>query len=75
LFNEIIPGIIDLAKQLESLLPSLELLKAGRNYSIELSKKQIASLLANAFLCTFPYRNDQSAGKKFEKYPSINFNS
>ncbi|EEB20414.1 polyA glycohydrolase, putative [Pediculus humanus corporis] len=43
-----------LALELKTLVPKLELLKTGKNSVINLHQIQIASLLANAFLCTFP---------------------
>ena len=35
---------------------------------------QIASLLANAFFCTFPRRNAKGKNTEYENYPDINFN-
>jgi len=57
--------------------------KIGRNdtkscHSLTLSRRQIASLLANAFFCTFPMRNQKPS--KFQRsksdtppLPTINF--
>ena len=35
---------------------------------------QIASLLANAFFCTFPRRNAKGNDTEYARYPDINFN-
>jgi poly(ADP-ribose) glycohydrolase len=51
---------------------SLHLLKKGVNGHHKLTKQQVASLLANAFFCTFPRRNNPHG--QFENYPTINFN-
>lgn len=59
---------MQLALQLPELVPTaLPLLKQGKAHSVSLSQLQIASLLANAFLCTFPWRKEMSS------YPGINF--
>lgn len=68
-FNDLLPKIIQLALQLPELIPTpIPLLKQGKSHSISLSQLQIACLLANAFLCTFPWR------KEMAEYPGINFN-
>ncbi|GJQ74494.1 hypothetical protein Trydic_g21363 [Trypoxylus dichotomus] len=68
-FTDILPGIIQLALQLPDILPgNLPLLQKGLCASISLSQIQIASLLANGFLCTFPWRKDVS-----NTYPGLNF--
>ncbi|KAG9332039.1 hypothetical protein JZ751_016226 [Albula glossodonta] len=41
--------------------------------SITLSQVQIASLLANAFYCTFPRRNATGPQAEYCNYPTINF--
>lgn len=75
-FDETLPEIIRLALQLPEIVPSsIPLLKQGTNKSISLSQKQVACLLANAFLCTFPRRNENSSQAEYHTYPSINFNS
>lgn len=38
-----------------------------------MSQQQISCLLANAFFCTFPHRNDTSPGSEYANYPTINF--
>ncbi|KAF5300802.1 hypothetical protein FQR65_LT09105 [Abscondita terminalis] len=66
-FNNMLPGIIRLALRLPQILPgNLPLLKKGTSKSISLSQLQISSLLANAFLCTFPCPNVTT-------YPDIHF--
>lgn len=42
--------------------------------SISLSQQQVACLLANAFLCTFPRRNTDRKKSEYASYPDINFN-
>uniref|UniRef100_A0A674EPK4 poly(ADP-ribose) glycohydrolase n=1 Tax=Salmo trutta TaxID=8032 RepID=A0A674EPK4_SALTR len=49
----------------------IPLLKEGMNHSITLSQVQVASLLANAFFCTFPRRNSRKS--EYFNYPDINF--
>ncbi|KAK6618130.1 hypothetical protein RUM44_002576 [Polyplax serrata] len=65
--NGILSTIRNLSLQLRELVPRLKLLKTSFNGSIKLHQVQIASLLANAFLCTFP--------KGTADCPSINFNT
>ncbi|XP_023015523.2 poly(ADP-ribose) glycohydrolase [Leptinotarsa decemlineata] len=68
-FTNILPKIIKLALKLPELIPgSLPLLKKGHNRSVSLSQLQIASLLANGFLCTFPWRKEVAC-----TYPGVNF--
>lgn len=75
-FTDILPFIVGLALQLPDILPcALPLLKQGQNKSISLSQLQIASLLANAFLCTFPRRNEYKQTSEYASYPSINFSN
>ena len=50
------------------------LLKRKMNHSITFSQSQIASLLANAFFCTFPRRNAQGKRTEYSEFPDINFN-
>lgn len=74
-FSQILPGIIRLALALPELVPAaIPLLKRGMNKSISFSQQQIASLLANAFLCTFPRRNAQGKRSEYASFPDINFN-
>jgi len=70
-FNIVLPKIIDLALSLPELIKTaIPLLKQTMSHTISMSKKQAACLLANAFLCTFPNRNQ----RKNSDYPEINFN-
>lgn len=73
-FHKLLPAIINIALQLPQLIQSpIPLLKKGMNQSISLSQQQVASLLANAFLCTFPLRNTDKRNSEFASYPKINF--
>lgn len=68
-FESLFPKIVKLALDLPEIIPgSLPLLKKGYNRSVSLSQVQISCILANAFLCTFPWRTDMS-----DSYPGINF--
>jgi poly(ADP-ribose) glycohydrolase len=79
-FNVTLPGIIRLALRLPQLVQcSIPFLKKGSNKSISMTQIQIGSLLANAFLCTFPSRPSNSVNhdkkeSEFSNYPEINFN-
>ncbi|TPX33328.1 hypothetical protein SmJEL517_g03691 [Synchytrium microbalum] len=74
-FRRIIPGIARLALDLPKLIRQpIPLLKQGMNIAVTLSQMQVASLLANAFFCTFPCRSEQRNGSEYYGYPSINFN-
>lgn len=74
-FTEILPGIIQLALALPDLVPTaIPLLKRGTNRSVSFTQHQISSLLANAFLCTFPRRNAQGRRSEYRSFPDINFN-
>jgi poly(ADP-ribose) glycohydrolase len=74
-FNNLLPKIIKLALQLPTLVTSpIPLLKQNHSHSISFSQMQIACLLANAFLCTFPHRNVSSWQSEYSSYPQINFN-
>jgi len=74
-FNNLLPKIIKLALQLPTLITNpIPLLKQNNNHSISFSQIQIACLLANAFLCTFPHRNDMNWQSEYSSYPLINFN-
>ncbi|XP_044761795.1 poly(ADP-ribose) glycohydrolase-like isoform X2 [Coccinella septempunctata] len=64
-----LPKIIQLALRLPEIVPgSIPLLKKHHSKSVSLSQVQVSSLLANAFLCTFPWRKNVSSS-----YPGINF--
>lgn len=74
-FENTLPKMIRLALQLPDLVPgSIPLLKQDRNSSISLTQQQIACLLANAFLCTYPRRNTRKKKSEYDKFPQINFN-
>lgn len=74
-FTGLLPKIIALALQLPTLITgAIPLLKRHTNASISLSQIQVASLLANAFLCTFPRRNSTNPQSEYANYPYINFN-
>jgi len=71
-FGSILPRIINLALALPTTVThAVPLLKKQQNYSITLSQQQIACLLANAFLCTFPRRNATQAHSEYAKYITI----
>ncbi|XP_053612340.1 poly(ADP-ribose) glycohydrolase-like isoform X2 [Plodia interpunctella] len=76
-FDVTLPEIIKLALALPKLIRApIPLLRHHKNYSISLSQQQIASLLANAFLCTFPRRNsNKKSTKEYTYFPNINFSS
>ncbi|XP_060525028.1 poly(ADP-ribose) glycohydrolase isoform X2 [Cylas formicarius] len=70
-FSSLLPKIITLALSLSEIVPgSLPILKQNYNRSVSLSQLQIGCLLANAFLCTFPWkkRDPTSPG-----VPGVNF--
>lgn len=74
-FTTTLPHLISLVLQLTTIVThALPLLKKQCSYSISMSQHQVACLLANAFLCTFPRRNT-SISSEFSSYPSINFNT
>ncbi|XP_017298683.2 poly(ADP-ribose) glycohydrolase [Diaphorina citri] len=73
-FKQLLPKIINLALRLPNVLQcGIPLLKAHSNHSITLSQLQIASLLANAFLCTYPRRNSNQPESQYANFPCINF--
>ncbi|KAL0183099.1 hypothetical protein M9458_022474, partial [Cirrhinus mrigala] len=51
----------------------IPLLRQHQNKAITMSQQQISCLLANAFFCTFPHRNDTKPGSEYASYPTINF--
>ncbi|KAK6301428.1 hypothetical protein J4Q44_G00274810 [Coregonus suidteri] len=72
LFGALLPDMVQLALRASELCTKpIPLLKEGMNHSITLSQEQVASLLANAFFCTFPRRNARKA--EYANYPDINF--
>ncbi|XP_067935260.1 poly(ADP-ribose) glycohydrolase-like [Watersipora subatra] len=75
LFGDIIPSMVQLAVSLPSLVvEGVPLLKQQLRYSLTFSQQQLAAILANAFFCTFPRRNNSHRGSEFANYPSINMN-
>lgn len=75
-FVKTLPNVIRLALQLPRIVThSLPLLRKQERYLVSLSQKQVACLLANAFLCTFPRRNASNFSSEYSSYPSINFNT
>ncbi|XP_050294562.1 poly(ADP-ribose) glycohydrolase [Anthonomus grandis grandis] len=68
-FKNLLPNIISLALRLPELLPSgIPLLKQNHNRSLSMSQQQVSCILANAFLCTFPWKQNVAAS-----YPGVNF--
>ena len=75
-FQQLLPRIVSLALRLPEIVThAVPLLKKQQSYSITLSQQQIACLLANAFLCTFPRRNTIQRNSEYATYPFINFNT
>ena len=75
LFRQILPKLAKLALALPSLCTQpIPLLHTQREASITMSQEQAASLLANAFFCTFPARNVVDGRSSSPQMPSINFN-
>ncbi|CAH8668952.1 unnamed protein product [Dicrocoelium dendriticum] len=73
-FNHTLPAMCALALNLPVFLTEpIPLMQRGRDWSFTFSQLQIASLLANAFFCTFPRRNSRSRTAEFANYPDINF--
>ncbi|KDR17705.1 Poly(ADP-ribose) glycohydrolase [Zootermopsis nevadensis] len=74
-FATLLPKIIQLALQLPVLLTApVPLLVQHCSHALSFSQLQIACLLANAFLCTFPRRNTAKRQSEYAHYPDINFN-
>ncbi|KAL0880605.1 hypothetical protein ABMA27_001835 [Loxostege sticticalis] len=74
-FDVTLPEIVKLTLALPRLVQApIPLLKQHKNRSVSLSQQQIASLLANAFFCTFPRRNTTKKTSEYSSYPFINFN-
>ena len=73
-FGQVLPKIINLALSLpKTVTHALPLLKKQQEYSVTLSQHQVACLLANAFLCTYPRRNSDNPQSEYSCFPSINF--
>ncbi|XP_036385389.1 poly(ADP-ribose) glycohydrolase [Megalops cyprinoides] len=76
MISKTLKEIAALALQLPDICrKAIPLLRHGQNHSITLSQIQIASLLANAFYCTFPHRNATHPRAEYANYPTINFHS
>ena len=74
-FNSILPEVCNLALRLPFVITApIPLLRRGCNQSLTFSQHQIASLLANAFFCTFPRRNATGRQTEYSNFPIINFN-
>ncbi|XP_055986388.1 poly(ADP-ribose) glycohydrolase [Sorex fumeus] len=74
LYQSILPDMVKIALSLPNICTQpIPLLKQKMNHSITMSQQQIASLLANAFFCTFPRRNAKMKSE-YSSYPDINFN-
>ncbi|OQR76478.1 poly(ADP-ribose) glycohydrolase-like [Tropilaelaps mercedesae] len=75
-FSTLLPGIINLALNLPTICTRPPpLLVKGHSHSVTLSQRQVASLLANAFLCTYPRRNTSTRKSQYASYPTINFHT
>ncbi|XP_059051437.1 uncharacterized protein LOC131846206 [Achroia grisella] len=75
-FDVTLPEIAKLTLALPKLVQApIPLLKQNKNHSVSLSQQQIASLLANAFFCTFPRRNSNKRSSEYASYPNINFSA
>ena len=73
-FDHVLPGIIRLAMEVpERVTGTPTLLMRYKTQSLSMSQSQISSLLANAFLSTYPRRNTQKRQSEFSTYPDINF--
>ncbi|XP_016366040.1 poly(ADP-ribose) glycohydrolase-like [Sinocyclocheilus rhinocerous] len=72
----LIPKMARLALDLPELIQKpIPLLRQQQNLAITMSQQQISCLLANAFFCTFPHRNNTKPGSEYANYPTINFSS
>lgn len=72
----LIPKMAKLALELPDLIKQpIPLLRQQQNKAITMSQQQISSLLANAFFCTFPHRNDTKPASEYANFPTINFSS
>uniref|UniRef100_A0A8C1LLF4 poly(ADP-ribose) glycohydrolase n=1 Tax=Cyprinus carpio TaxID=7962 RepID=A0A8C1LLF4_CYPCA len=70
----LIPKMAKLALDLPELIQKpIPLLRQQQNQGITMSQQQISCLLANAFFCTFPHRNDTKPNSEYANYPTINF--
>ncbi|XP_039532274.1 poly(ADP-ribose) glycohydrolase isoform X1 [Pimephales promelas] len=72
----VIPKMAKLALELPELIKRpIPLLRQQQPHALTMTQQQISCLLANAFFCTFPHRNDTSPGSEYANYPTINFSS
>ena len=75
-FSKVLPRLITLALQLPKLVThAVPLLRKHEQHAVSCTQQQVACLLANAFLCTFPRRNTSTLTAEYSSYPSINFNT
>ena len=77
LFSQTLPKMVELAVNLPSICTQpIPLLRKQKEASITMSQQQAATLLANAFFCTFPSRNTNYGSEDDTPcLPSINFNN
>ncbi|XP_033644445.1 poly(ADP-ribose) glycohydrolase-like isoform X1 [Asterias rubens] len=74
-FSYLLPKIVKLALMLPKICTqAIPLLRQQQTHTITLTQLQLASLLANAFFCTFPRRNAQQKKSEYSRFPDINFN-
>ncbi|CAM4728952.1 unnamed protein product [Leuciscus chuanchicus] len=72
----VIPKMVKLALDLPALIKRpIPLLRQQQTQAITMTQQQICCLLANAFFCTFPHRNNTGPGSEYANYPTINFSS
>ncbi|XP_047986946.1 poly(ADP-ribose) glycohydrolase-like [Leguminivora glycinivorella] len=78
-FDVTLPLMTKLALDLPRLIQTpIPVLKQNKNQSISITQQQIASLLANAFFCTFPRLKQEEGKEKTSEYvfmPRFNFNT
>ncbi|KAF6778510.1 hypothetical protein AHF37_02293 [Paragonimus kellicotti] len=75
-FRQTLPVLCSLALNLPVYLTQpIPLMRSGRARSFTFSQLQVASLLANAFFCTFPRRNSLGRTAEFANFPAINFSA
>lgn len=74
-FDKLLKQMCELALDLPNAVTKpMPLLQKGHKMAITLSQRQIASLLANAFFCTYPKRNALGRKNEYANFPTINFN-
>ena len=80
-FKYTLPNIINLALSLPKLFPNgIPMLLSEKEKEITFTQTQLACLLANGFLCTFPSKQGQpikgeTNSRRREYYQSFNFNN